>query len=109
MDVVKIDKSFVDRITLDPEGAAMVRSVIDLSSALGLTTIAEGVEEADQFALLDALGCDSVQGYLFARPMPSERVRNTFAESFEPKSRSWPAHDRRAYDGEPQSNARAEE
>jgi EAL domain-containing protein (putative c-di-GMP-specific phosphodiesterase class I) len=72
MDVVKIDKSFVDRITLDPEGAAMVRSMIELSNALGLTTIAEGVEEADQFALLDALGCDSVQGYLFARPMPSD-------------------------------------
>ncbi|MCW2599705.1 MAG: hypothetical protein JWM02_1534 [Frankiales bacterium] len=71
VDVVKIDKSFVDRITLDPEGAAMVRSVLDLSSALGLTSIAEGVEQDDQLALLDELGCDTVQGYLFARPMPS--------------------------------------
>jgi diguanylate cyclase (GGDEF)-like protein/PAS domain S-box-containing protein len=71
VDVVKIDKSFVDRITLDPEGAAMVRSVIDLSSALGLTSIAEGVEQDDQLSLLDELGCDNVQGYLFAKPMPS--------------------------------------
>ena len=71
MDVVKIDKSFVDRIALDPEGAAMVRSVIDLSAALGLTTIAEGVEQHDQLALLDELGCDNVQGYLFAEPMPN--------------------------------------
>jgi diguanylate cyclase (GGDEF)-like protein len=73
MDVVKIDKSFVDRIALDPEGAAMVRSVIDVTSALGLTSIAEGVEQEDQLVLLDQLGCDNVQGYLFAEPMPNEQ------------------------------------
>jgi EAL domain-containing protein (putative c-di-GMP-specific phosphodiesterase class I) len=72
VDVVKIDKSFVDRMTQDPEGAALVRSVIDLSSALGLTSIAEGVEQGDQLALLDKLGCDHVQGYLFAKPMPND-------------------------------------
>jgi EAL domain-containing protein (putative c-di-GMP-specific phosphodiesterase class I) len=72
VDVVKIDKSFVDRITQDPEGAAIVRSVIDLSAALGLTSIAEGVERDDQLAVLDDLGCDNVQGYLFAKPMPSD-------------------------------------
>jgi EAL domain-containing protein (putative c-di-GMP-specific phosphodiesterase class I) len=77
MDVVKIDKSFVDRIALDPEGAAMVRSVIDLSAALGLTTIAEGVEQHDQLALLDELGCDNVQGYLFAEPMPNAQFVDT--------------------------------
>jgi diguanylate cyclase (GGDEF)-like protein/PAS domain S-box-containing protein len=74
VDVVKIDKSFVDRITLDPEGAAMVRGVIDLSSALGLTTIAEGVEHDDQLELLRQLGCDRVQGFLFAKPMPGEEL-----------------------------------
>ena len=46
----------------------MVRGVIDLSRALGLTCIAEGVERDNQLAVLDELGCDSVQGYLFARP-----------------------------------------
>ena len=70
VDVVKIDKSFIDGITLDAEGAAMVRGVIDLSSALGLTSIAEGVEHGEQLALLEQLGCDSVQGYVFAKPMP---------------------------------------
>ena len=55
----------------------MVRSVVDLSNALGLTTIAEGVEAPDQLALLEDLGCDSVQGYLFAKPMPSQ----AFAEA----------------------------
>ncbi len=66
--VVKIDKSFIDRITRDAEGAAMVRGVIDLSRALGLTCTAEGVEGDNQLAVLDELDCDSVQGYLFARP-----------------------------------------
>ena len=66
--VVKIDKSFIDRITRDAEGTAMVRGVIDLSRALGLTCTAEGVECQDQLVVLDELGCDSVQGYLFARP-----------------------------------------
>jgi diguanylate cyclase (GGDEF)-like protein/PAS domain S-box-containing protein len=77
MDIVKSDKSFVDRITLDSAGTAMVRGVIDLSSALGLTTIAEGVEDQDQLAVLTELGCDSIQGFLFAKPMPSE----AFADS----------------------------
>jgi diguanylate cyclase (GGDEF)-like protein/PAS domain S-box-containing protein len=79
VDLVKIDKSFVDRITLDPEGAAMVRTVIDLSSTLGLTSIAEGVEHDDQLALLDELGCDNVQGYLFAKPMPSNQLADEAA------------------------------
>jgi EAL domain-containing protein (putative c-di-GMP-specific phosphodiesterase class I) len=71
MDIIKIDKSFVDRIALDPEGEAMVRGVIDLSGALGLTTVAEGVETRDQLELLGHLGCDSAQGHLFAAPMPA--------------------------------------
>ena len=77
VDVVKIDKSFVDRITLDTEGAALVRSVIDLTNALGLSSIAEGVEQHDQLALLDELGCDNVQGYLFAQPVPSDQFAAT--------------------------------
>jgi diguanylate cyclase (GGDEF)-like protein/PAS domain S-box-containing protein len=69
IDAVKIDKSFIDRVAHDPEGAAMVRSVVELTRALGLTSIAEGVEESDQLSVLEELGCDSVQGYLFAKPV----------------------------------------
>jgi EAL domain-containing protein (putative c-di-GMP-specific phosphodiesterase class I) len=65
---VKIDKSFVDRVARDAEGSAMVRGVIDLSRALGFTCIAEGVERENQRSVLDELGCDNVQGFLFARP-----------------------------------------
>ena len=70
MDVVKIDKTFMDRATVDAEGAAMVRSVIDLSQALGLGTVAEGVERPDQLSFLRQAGCDNAQGFLFARPVP---------------------------------------
>jgi EAL domain-containing protein (putative c-di-GMP-specific phosphodiesterase class I) len=80
MDIVKIDKSFVDQVTTDAEGRAMVRGVIDLSSALGLTTIAEGVEHHEQLNLLRQLGCHSVQGFLFARPMPAEQFAEALAE-----------------------------
>jgi len=65
---VKIDKSFIDRITPDAGGATMARAVIDLSRALGFTCIAEGVESESQRAVLDELGCENSQGYLFARP-----------------------------------------
>jgi EAL domain-containing protein (putative c-di-GMP-specific phosphodiesterase class I) len=71
VDIVKIDKSFIDRLTLNGEGAAVVRSVIDLSNALGLTTVAEGVEHNGQHTALDAFGCDCIQGFLFAKPMPA--------------------------------------
>jgi diguanylate cyclase (GGDEF)-like protein/PAS domain S-box-containing protein len=65
---VKIDKSFIDRITPDGGGTTMARAVIDLSRALSFTCIAEGVESEVQRAVLDQLGCESSQGYLFARP-----------------------------------------
>jgi diguanylate cyclase (GGDEF)-like protein/PAS domain S-box-containing protein len=76
VEVVKIDKSFIDRITgaKDVEGAAMVRGVIELSHALGLTSVAEGVELSDQLDVLTELGCDNVQGYLFARPVPASEM-----------------------------------
>ena len=80
VDMVKIDKSFVDRITIDAEGRALVRCLIDLSTALGLTTIAEGVEHSDQLNLLRALGCHSIQGFLFARPMPSQEFAASLTE-----------------------------
>jgi diguanylate cyclase (GGDEF)-like protein len=66
---VKIDKSFVDRIALGSEGSAVVRGVIDLSRAMGFTCIAEGVEQEVQRHILEELGCDFLQGYLFGRPV----------------------------------------
>jgi diguanylate cyclase (GGDEF)-like protein/PAS domain S-box-containing protein len=65
---VKIDKSFVDRITAGPEGSAVVRGIIDLSHAMGFTCVAEGVERTDQRQILADLGCGYLQGFLFGRP-----------------------------------------
>jgi diguanylate cyclase (GGDEF)-like protein/PAS domain S-box-containing protein len=74
LDVVKIDKSFVDRVCRegDTDGEAMMRAVIDLSHTLGMVAIAEGVEQPEQAVALERLGCTMAQGYLFARPMPPD-------------------------------------
>jgi diguanylate cyclase (GGDEF)-like protein/PAS domain S-box-containing protein len=72
LDIVKIDKSFIDRLAGNADGDAMVRAVVDLSHTLGMTTVAEGVEEPDQAIALSRLGCAVAQGFLFARPMPAD-------------------------------------
>jgi EAL domain-containing protein (putative c-di-GMP-specific phosphodiesterase class I) len=71
IDIVKIDKSFIDELTGKSGGTAVIKSVIDVTAALGLTSVAEGVEQQDQCTMLDNLGCNTIQGYLFAKPMPS--------------------------------------
>jgi diguanylate cyclase (GGDEF)-like protein len=68
VDVLKIDRSFVDGLGVDGEDSAIVKATIGLAQALGLTTIAEGVETAVQVRELSALGCDQAQGYFFSRP-----------------------------------------
>jgi len=67
---VKVDKSFVINMTTDPGDAAIVRSVIDLARNLGLEVVAEGVETAEAWDTLTAWGCDRVQGYYLAKPLP---------------------------------------
>ena len=71
IDVLKIDRSFVEHMVDDRDKVAIVRTIQSLAEVLGMRTTAEGVETADQARLLSALGCDFGQGYLFARPMDS--------------------------------------
>jgi diguanylate cyclase (GGDEF)-like protein/PAS domain S-box-containing protein len=66
---LKIDKSFVQGMSENPEDAAIVRAILYLASALGFTAIAEGIETHDQADRLRDKGCEEVQGYLFGRPM----------------------------------------
>jgi diguanylate cyclase (GGDEF)-like protein len=70
IDVLKIDKSFVDGIGVDAEDTAIVTSMIELGQSLGLDVVAEGIERQEQVELLLAMGCTRGQGFHLARPMP---------------------------------------
>jgi EAL domain-containing protein (putative c-di-GMP-specific phosphodiesterase class I) len=74
IDVIKLDRSFVERVdSVSPE-AAIVQAVIALGHALDMHVTAEGVERAEQVERLRALGCDSAQGYYFSVPVPVEEL-----------------------------------
>ncbi len=73
-DKIKIDQSFVRELASRPDCIKIVRSIAALGQSLGMTTTAEGVETAEQFAQLQAAGCDQVQGYHFGRPQPADRI-----------------------------------
>jgi EAL domain-containing protein (putative c-di-GMP-specific phosphodiesterase class I) len=74
VDLLKIDKSFVDGLTTDPKDRAIVEAVILLAGSLGLGTVAEGVEHAEQAAALRELGCQLAQGYYFSRPVAPDAI-----------------------------------
>jgi len=74
VDVLKIDRSFVERLGENPEDAAIVQTVTTLAHTLGMLVTAEGVETREQFAQLRTLGCDHGQGYLFARPISASEA-----------------------------------
>ena len=76
--MLKIDKSFVDNIATSDD-RAVVAAILSLAGALGLTTVAEGVEVPEQAAELSLLGCELAQGFLFARPQPPEALEAGFA------------------------------
>jgi len=75
-DVVKIDRSFLRALNSDPQARALVEAILAMARALGLETIGEGVETAEQLALLDHLQCRWVQGYLLGRPASSAQTRD---------------------------------
>jgi len=71
IDFLKIDGSFVADLGADPEALTLVSTIIAMASALGMKTIAEGVETQQQLEILSGLGCDYIQGYFFSRPLPA--------------------------------------
>ncbi|MGW0908945.1 aminotransferase class I/II-fold pyridoxal phosphate-dependent enzyme [Streptomyces sp. NPDC002853] len=73
VDVLKIDKSFIDDIADDTRQLALVEGIVHLADTMGLQVIAEGIEQAAQRDLLTAMGCGFGQGYLFARPLTAEQ------------------------------------
>jgi EAL domain-containing protein (putative c-di-GMP-specific phosphodiesterase class I) len=74
LDALKIDRTFVGSLDHDLGDRAIVEAMIGLAHALGLTVTAEGVERAEQVAVLRELGCDDVQGFLFAHPMTPDQA-----------------------------------
>ena len=73
-DKIKIDRSFVAALGFNGEAAAMIQAIATLGAGLGMTTTAEGVETADQEALVGAHGCTDIQGYLLSRPIAAAGV-----------------------------------
>jgi EAL domain-containing protein (putative c-di-GMP-specific phosphodiesterase class I) len=73
-DVLKIDRSFVMRMTEGEQPLQIVRTIVELARVLGMEVLAEGIETCDQYNLLRQLGCRLGQGYLFSKPVPAETI-----------------------------------
>jgi len=76
VDVVKIDRAFIAGLGIDSSADAIVAAVANLSHALGLLVVAEGVETSDQLVALRALGCEYAQGFLWSPPLPAAAIRH---------------------------------
>ncbi|MGD9639383.1 MAG: EAL domain-containing protein [Alphaproteobacteria bacterium] len=81
VDKLKIDRSFVSDMTSDYDDAKIACAIINLGKSLGLEVVSEGVENFEQFEMLKHHGCDLIQGYLFAKPMPAKEIPD-FVKSF---------------------------
>jgi diguanylate cyclase (GGDEF)-like protein/PAS domain S-box-containing protein len=79
VDVIKVDRSFVQGVEHDAKDAAISANVVGLAHALGLVAIAEGIESDSQLRSMRDLGCDLAQGYLFARPSPADEIGRLLA------------------------------
>jgi len=81
IDILKIDKRFIDNLVYDAQGRGFVNAIMQLAHTLHLETTAEGVEEQEQREALALLGCTHVQGYLLARPMSGEQTHDFLAQN----------------------------
>ena len=81
VDVIKVDRSFVAGLGVDPDDTAIVRTIVSMAEALRLEVTAEGVETEEQRAELVALGCDRAQGFLLARPEPADVATERLLDS----------------------------
>nr|WP_292439863.1 EAL domain-containing protein [Methylophaga sp.] len=98
VDVVKIDQSFVQDLIDDPNDFTIIDGVIGLTDAFHHQVIAEGVETLEHGLMLMSMGCDMAQGYIIAKPMPSEDCRDWLA-SYQPNP-TWLAHAAQSLDAE---------
>ncbi|MBN8762732.1 MAG: hypothetical protein BGP20_15960 [Thiobacillus sp. 63-78] len=82
IDALKIDKSFVDDVLTDSDDAEIANAIIRLAHALNLRVVAEGVETVEQVRFLKDQGCDEIQGYVVARPLPADQIETFFDRQF---------------------------
>jgi EAL domain-containing protein (putative c-di-GMP-specific phosphodiesterase class I) len=73
-DELKVDKSFIQAMSTDPNAETVVRAIVDLARSLQLAVVAEGVETNEDAEVLRKIGCATAQGYLFSRPLPANLV-----------------------------------
>ncbi|HEY7916624.1 MAG TPA: EAL domain-containing protein [Acidimicrobiales bacterium] len=78
LDILKVDRSFVEELGVSAESEQIVLAVINLAHALGLSVVAEGVETAEQLEILASFNCDLAQGYLFSKPLPAAEIDGSF-------------------------------
>ncbi|MEG1003404.1 putative bifunctional diguanylate cyclase/phosphodiesterase [Clostridium sp.] len=84
VDILKIDKSFIDDVTQNNKSKCIVESIIALSHSLGIEVVAEGVENKEQALYLKKVKCDVIQGYYYSKPYEFKKVKNMFKEDFKP-------------------------
>ena len=81
IDTLKIDKSFIDTVLTDNSTQVITESILNMVKALGFESIAEGVEEENQYNYLRSVGCDVIQGYLFGKPLPADELESHISGS----------------------------
>jgi EAL domain-containing protein (putative c-di-GMP-specific phosphodiesterase class I) len=81
VDTLKIDRSFVEQLGEQDDDAALARTIVQLGRSLGMSTVAEGIEEYGQLAALREMGCTYAQGYYFSRPVPAAEAGRLLRES----------------------------
>jgi EAL domain-containing protein (putative c-di-GMP-specific phosphodiesterase class I) len=69
VDALKIDRSFIPRLTENPEGEALIHTLVQLGKALSIETLAEGIEQQEELSILQEAQCDSGQGFIYSRPL----------------------------------------
>ncbi|ACB50119.1 hypothetical protein cce_0768 [Crocosphaera subtropica ATCC 51142] len=93
IDILKIDRSFVRRLESNPSEFQIIEAIIKLGNILGMETLAEGIETSEQYNLIQSLGVDYAQGFIFSKPLNKSLVEQTLYSLFQSSSLTWNFND----------------